>query len=289
MSVGPEYFDLNYFKYVVYNGTPYSRETAGRTFMNWAMSLFQNYNPDNVLDVGCAYGYLVEAMRLGGAWTVGVDWSEHCVKAAVAQGNRFIQQADVRDGLPSFDNGQMQVVTAFNLLDRIPLEDLTKAVKALIRVAQQPILVEVMIAKDDRNPDWSGFTGDLSLVSVYSLAFWQQLFKNNGCVMFEGNFDGSGQKAALLFMKQQTPRQAFEDMSEMRLRQVFLKLGLHEEHQIKTKEAFGNLTREQIIDMVIAKNESLIMAKSRQRPGQLVRVSGKGVAESPPKKKDGTE
>jgi len=146
-----------------------------------------------------------------------------------------------------------------------------------------------MIAKDDRNPDWSGFTGDLSLVSVYSLAFWQQLFKNNGWVMFEGNFDGSGQKAALLFMKQQTPRQAFEEMSEMRLRQVFLKLGLHEEHQIKTKEEFGGLKRDQIIDMVIAKNEALMMAKARQEPGRLVQVSGKGVAESPPKEKDGTE
>ena len=233
MTVNQEYFDSNYFKYVVYNGTPYGRETAGRIFMNWAMSLFNNYNPESVLDVGCSYGYLVEALRLGGCWSIGVDWSRHCVAVAAAEGNKFVTEGDIRDGLPQFETSQFNVVTAFSLLDRIDVTDLNKSIASLVRPAQQPILIEVHVSKDDRNPDMSGPTGDLSLCSVYSLGFWQKIFANNGCVLFESNVDPKTRKAALLFMKQHTPRKAFEEMRENRVRQIFLRLGLHEEHEIK--------------------------------------------------------
>jgi SAM-dependent methyltransferase len=270
MSVGPEYFDDNYFKYVIYNGTPYGRETAGRMSMNWALSLFANYNPDNLLDVGCGYGYLIEAMRLGGCWAIGVDWSDHCIKKAAAEGNKFLTMADVRDGLPQFENNQFSIVTAFGLLDRIELNDLNKAVASIVRVAQQPILLEIAINKDDQHPDMSGVTGDLSLCSVYSLGFWQKLFRNHECVMFEGNFDKPMTKVALLFMKQQTPRKAFETMNEMRLRQIFLKLGIHEDKDIKSKDEFEKLTREQIIEFILEKNDQLIKSKKNLKPHQLI-------------------
>ena len=277
MPVDSDYFDTNYFKYVIYNGTPYNRETAGRIFMNWAMSLFSNYNPESVLDVGCGYGYLVEALRLGGTWSIGVDWSEHCVAVAASENNKFVTRADVRDGLPQFETSQFNVVTSYNMLDRIPITDLNKAIKSLIRPTQQPILVELMVNKDDRNPDMSGLTGDLSLCSVYSPGFWQKLFANHGCVLFEANVDPKTQKGALLFMKQQTPRKAFEEMNENRVRQIFLRLGLHEEHEIKVKEEFEKMSKDDLIDMIVEKNEALVAARSKQDASKIVKTEGGGV------------
>jgi SAM-dependent methyltransferase len=270
--MGPEYFDENYFRYTVLNGIPYERRTAGRQFMNWAMSIFTNYNPDSHLDVGCAYGYLNEAMRLGGCWSLGVDWSKHCIDKAKTEGNKgFIMESDVRDGLEQFETNQFNVVTAFNLVDRIEIEDLGKAVKSIARVSQQPILLELIVAKDDRNPDWTGITGDLSLVSVYSLGFWQKVFKEAGCVMFEGNFDKRQQKAALLFMKQETPREHLETMTDNRLRHIFLRLGLQEKMEITQKEDFDSLTRDEIIEAIVAENARLIEKKSKTPAEQMIK------------------
>jgi len=259
--------------------------------MNWAMSLFQTYNPESHLDVGCGYGYLNDAMRLGGCWSIGVDWSEHCIKKATAEGIKStIALADVRDGLPQFEKNQFDIVTAFNLLDRIPITDLNKAIQSIARVAKQPILIELTTGKDDRNPDWSGYTGDLSLVSVYSLGFWQKLFANHKCVMFECNFDRKMVNAAIMFMKQETPRETFEAMTEMRLRNIYLRLGLHEDMKISSKEDFEKLTREEIIDAIVAKNDQLIEAKAKQRPHQLIKDNSKSAEAfiSHLKKPDGT-
>ena len=51
-------------------------------FSNIADIIIQKYNPKTVLDIGCAFGYLVHAFRKKGVESYGIDVSEYAINHA---------------------------------------------------------------------------------------------------------------------------------------------------------------------------------------------------------------
>src|SRR5581483_3967786 len=75
----PETYGTGY--YLRHCGLPYSRENPQwlEFFGRIADEIVRRLNPRKVLDVGCAHGFLVEALRDRGVEAYGVDVSEHAI------------------------------------------------------------------------------------------------------------------------------------------------------------------------------------------------------------------
>ena len=85
-----------------------------------------------LLDVGCAYGNFLGALREHGGWSLaGADVSEH----AIAEAQRRLPGMDLRvSALPDlpFEDESFDVVTAFDVIEHV--EDLPAAFRELRRV-----------------------------------------------------------------------------------------------------------------------------------------------------------
>lgn len=58
------------------------------------------FEPKTVLDVGCAYGYLVEALRNRGVEAYGIDVSAHAIQSVRSDLSEFVNAQSVVDALP---------------------------------------------------------------------------------------------------------------------------------------------------------------------------------------------
>jgi GT2 family glycosyltransferase len=76
----PEHFDAYYFAHGC--GHPYQRdETWLRLFENIAARIITDIHPRIVLDAGCAFGFLVEALRQRGVKAWGIDLSAYAIQS----------------------------------------------------------------------------------------------------------------------------------------------------------------------------------------------------------------
>jgi len=69
-------------------------------FQRAAENIIQNFNPDTVLDVGCAMGHLVNALRERGVNAYGIDISEYAISRVQTEIKSYCKVFSVLDGLP---------------------------------------------------------------------------------------------------------------------------------------------------------------------------------------------
>jgi len=104
----------------------------------------------NALDVGCATGFVVEALRELGVAAEGVDVSRYAV-ARPAQGARgHVRHGDVRAGL-AFGDGSFDVVTALETLEHLSPPDVPRAVAEIARVTSRWVLCTIPSFGTNRN------------------------------------------------------------------------------------------------------------------------------------------
>lgn len=95
--------------------------------------LWRNFRVHRVLDVGCATGYLVEALRELGLEAEGTDVSRFAVEHAAPGALGYVRMGDLTRRLP-FDDGQFELVTALETLEHLPPEAVPEALAELRRV-----------------------------------------------------------------------------------------------------------------------------------------------------------
>lgn len=96
-------------------------------------------NPKSVLDVGCAFGYIVKRLNDRGVMAYGCDISEYAVKRASEIIPDRVVQCDIRSGLP-FKDGEFDLLYCEGVLEHIEEESIDFVMKEFDRVAEKRML-----------------------------------------------------------------------------------------------------------------------------------------------------
>ena len=121
--------------------------------------------PESMLEVGAANGFLVNRANKSGIFTVGVDISSWALRNSPQEVKGCLVHASA-DHLP-FKDKCFQVVMSRALLEHIPEEDCDRAVRELERVGHKNIHHLTMATG---NPSWRG--GDETHVAIEPRSWW---------------------------------------------------------------------------------------------------------------------
>jgi SAM-dependent methyltransferase len=118
----------------------YSRESSHADVL--AELLHRLVPAHTTLDVGCARGFLVEALGELGHDASGCDGSQYAVNTAARGARGRLRQVDLRDGLP-YATGAFELVTAFETLEHLPPDAVPNAIRELARVSAGTVVVTI--------------------------------------------------------------------------------------------------------------------------------------------------
>jgi SAM-dependent methyltransferase len=121
-----------------------------------------------VLDVGCAKGYLVHALRQRGLPAYGVDWSEYAIAHAIPEVGVYLRRASATE-LP-FADDEFALVVSFDLLEHLDEPTARRALVESARVSRH----QLHQANTGRLEEWR-FDGDSSHCLKFSLQQWRAM------------------------------------------------------------------------------------------------------------------
>lgn len=94
------------------------------------------------LDVGCAFGFLVEAQRELEIDARGVDVSQFALDHAALGARGHVQYGSLRHRLP-FRSSAFDLVSAFETLEHVPPDDVPRALRELRRVTSHYLIATI--------------------------------------------------------------------------------------------------------------------------------------------------
>jgi SAM-dependent methyltransferase len=115
-------------------GIPYERNDHWLTFFGAiADGIVERLRPRTVLDVGCAMGFLVEALRDRGVGAWGIDVSEYAIARVGESTQSFCVVAAADGPLPAAFPARFDLVTCVEVLEHIDTERAAAALMNLCR------------------------------------------------------------------------------------------------------------------------------------------------------------
>jgi len=151
------------------------------------------WKPDNILILGCAVGYLVDAIhKVIGCEVHGVDISEYAINRGTSEGIPNLQVGDFCEKLP-FKDKEFEVVISLENLEHIPEDDgqLDKAIDEHVRLCNSYLVVSTPKGNQ------AGQETDPSHFSVKDENWWVEQFEKRGLKTIE-QYDG-GDSIMLFF------------------------------------------------------------------------------------------
>lgn len=169
-------YDATYYGHHC-GGIAYERSPHWLTFFGRvADRIVAEFEPTTVLDVGCAHGFLVEALRDRGVDARGVDISEYAISQVREDVRPYCSVASVLLPLPG---EHYDLVTCVEVLEHLPEEDALGAVQNLCTVADDVLFTSSPI----------DFREETHL-NVRPAEYWAGLFARAGFLR-DVDFDGS--------------------------------------------------------------------------------------------------
>jgi len=140
----------------------------------------RRWKPENALVIGCAFGFLVEALEsLEHVPATGIDISEFAVNIAREKfNNHGVELGDVCE--MRFGDDEFEYTICTRVLEEIRNEDIDKVVSEIIRVTNNIILISIA-----RKPDLR-----YSFLNVHDDKWWIEKFQSKGVkLIFQDTFD----------------------------------------------------------------------------------------------------
>lgn len=157
----------------------HSRENWLQFFRNIAAKITMSLQPRTVLDAGCAFGYLVEALREQGVDAWGVDVSEYAIGQASEHIRIFLCAQSAAEPLPEDFPQHFDLVVSIEMLEHVYEEE---ALLILDNLAQYADSFLISASCSDYNEE--------THFNVQPPAYWVEKFAERG--FFEDTiYDGS--------------------------------------------------------------------------------------------------
>lgn len=93
------------------------------------------------LDVGCAKGFLVRALRRMGIEAWGIDLSEYAVSTAPEEVRGWLKACSIQEA--GFPDGSFELVLALEILEHIPLTDIEEVIRKLFFITSRYVLATI--------------------------------------------------------------------------------------------------------------------------------------------------
>jgi len=188
-STGAPTFGSYYFSHDC--GIPYERNEHWRSFFgDIADRLIRRFQPQTVLDAGCALGLLVEALRERGVEAYGFDISKFALEQMHESVAPYCRHASLPEGLPSDLPDHYDLVTCIEVIEHIPAVDETDSLRTLcsasdrIFFSSSPIDYGEATHVNVHQPEyWAvrfaelGFVRDVDVVNLLPGAPWASVFE----------------------------------------------------------------------------------------------------------------
>ncbi len=157
-------YDAHYF--ATGCGRPYQRDEEWlRFFGSVADRIMRDIRPCTVLDVGCAMGFLVEALRQRGAEAFGVDVSEYAIQNVHPAIQPYCWLGSVTEPFPQ----RYDLIVCVEVLEHLPHREAEQAVENLCRHSDDVLFSSTPL-------DYKEATH----FNVQSPEYWAELFARQG-------------------------------------------------------------------------------------------------------------
>ena len=157
-------------------------------FARQAERIVKELAPQNVLDVGCAAGYLVEGLRDRGVDAWGIDISEYAIAQVREDIRPFCQVSSATEKIQR----KYDLITCIEVVEHLDPQQYSKAIENMCSATETVLFSSTPF---DYNEE--------SHFSVNSIGFWCRLFAYNG-FFHDVDYDASYIAAqAMLFRKRE--------------------------------------------------------------------------------------
>ncbi len=170
-------FDADYYENGISsqksNYKDYSWPRLGGEFTKTAAHIKSHFNPSTLLDVGCAKGFLVYALRKLNIDASGIDFSEYAISNASEEIKNHVTVGLAESMSPQYSENSFDVVTCFDVLEHLTEKDAIKACKNALDIATKYVIVCVPTRKVE---------GDLDVThkTIKPKEWWEQIFMEHG-------------------------------------------------------------------------------------------------------------
>jgi GT2 family glycosyltransferase/2-polyprenyl-3-methyl-5-hydroxy-6-metoxy-1,4-benzoquinol methylase len=148
-------------------GIPYNRDEAhwGRFFGNVADKIIQIINPLSVMDLGCAKGFLVEALRDRGVEAYGIDISGYAISQVRDDIKQFCRVGSVVDPIDK----EYDLITCIEVLEHVPEEVAKIAIQNMVKRTHN-----ILFSSPPNDFD------EPTHINVHPVIYWLELFSEYG-------------------------------------------------------------------------------------------------------------
>lgn len=149
-------------------------------FREIAANIISSLHPRNVLDVGCAFGYLVEALREQGVDAWGIDVSAYAVGQASESIKPFVYMQSAAKPLPETFPQQFDLIVSIEMLEHVFEEDAMDILNNLSKYTDNFLI----------SASCSDFN-ELTHFNVQPPAYWVEKFAKQGFfedVLYDGSY-----------------------------------------------------------------------------------------------------
>ena len=145
VAEGSDFYGASYFSGAGDEGKrsgyeSYTRSTSHADAL--ALIVLQHLDAQTALDVGCARGFIVEALRDVGITASGCDFSEYAINTAARGARGHLRWGDLSSRLPWADHS-FELVTCFETLEHLPPELAGRAVTELARLSGRYVVASI--------------------------------------------------------------------------------------------------------------------------------------------------
>ena len=157
-------YDESYYK--SHCGNNYERNNGWEEiFARHAGFIRKELNPQNVLDVGCAIGYLVEALRDQGTDADGIDISEYAISQVREDMKPYCKVQSVTSPI----NKKYDLITCIEVFEHLEAEDIPVAIENICNSANRILFSSTPFDYEEETH-----------ISVHNPEFWVEQFAYNG-------------------------------------------------------------------------------------------------------------